>query len=100
MAILFAVLSFVFARQIGRALGYALGMAIAGGAMVAAAPFLLLPGAFRRWKARRARRRSALVERQKAAAGVMTAPQGLTEALEAPQRPKAPVIPLNPRKRP
>lgn len=93
MAIVFAVLSFVFARQLGRVLGYILGMTVAALAMVVAGPFLLLPGAFRRWKARRL---AAQVERR----AVMNNSHGPADAPAAPQRPKAPVIPLHPRKRP
>lgn len=96
MGIVFAVLGFLFARQLGRVLGYILGMTIAALAMVVAGPFLLLPGAFRRWKARRARRLAARVERQ----AVMNNSHSPADAPETPQRPKAPVIPLHPRKRP
>lgn len=104
MGIVFAVLGFLFARQLGRVLGYILGMTIAALAMVVAGPFLLLPGAFRRWKARRARRLAARVERREvmnnSQAGVMNNSHGPSDAPGAPQRPKAPVIPLHPRKRP
>lgn len=101
MGIVFAVLGFLFARQLGRVLGYILGMTIAALAMVVAGPFLLLPGAFRRWKARRARRLAAQVGRREvmnnSQAGVMN---NSHSPADAPQRPKAPVIPLHPRKRP
>lgn len=64
MAIVFVVLSFLFARQISRVIGYILGMAITALVMAVAWPFLLLLGAFRRWKARKAQRRAAQVVRQ------------------------------------
>lgn len=104
MGLVVAAFAFVFGRQLGRVLGYILGWAITGLVVVASLPFLLLPRAFRRWKARRARRRAAQVGRQEvmnnSQAGVMNNSHGPAAAVEAPQRPKAPVIPLHPRKRP
>lgn len=101
MGIVFAVLGFLFARQLGRVLGYILGMTVAALAMVVAGPFLLLVGF---WKARKTQRLAAQVERREvmnnSQAGVMNNSHSPADAPEAPQRPKAPVIQLHPRKRP